>query len=309
MLTFEEYERVINESVDPRKITINQNNYTVGRIKSEFKKRGYKFYGYIETSHKQYNNFDFIDFCHAIPKDILDLAVKYYNTYENLVKDTYLRWRPNMSDADINTYYEDDNIDSKDIKEIMHADKREKVNMAFNEKKTKKFFVLFNEEEKYFYFLCPSKYEPEHQAFVDLYIKIRVNGRETVKKELEERGAIINADVQAKYLAWEIKYKEQEEKRKLEEAEKAEMQRRSEELKAYVKDNEDKFILLKRGQKIPDDFEKYAEYCEYIDDDHYIGNPYGEYAVMCYVCNKDYTQFYKYKAEVSNRRSGMWTDD
>lgn len=304
ILTFSMYKQTLSESVDPENLTVDT-RFTVGQMTYKFRGLGYKCYGYIETSHKNHNNFDYVDLADAIPSDILSLAKKYYKSYGS-VKDMYLPAYPDMQDADLNVYGYDEGIEFEDITDILHSDKKENAVIARNKAGDKEFFVMFNNKEKYFYFLRPSESEPEHQAFVDLYIKTRFDGRDAVKKELEERGGVIEADLQAEREAYAIKKKEEEEKRRLGAKEKAEMKRRDDELAEYAKSNPDKFTLIKHISDLPEDFTKYAEYDEYIDGTR---TQYDEYDVMRYVCNDDYSRLYKYKATISDARHGTYWGD
>ena len=70
-------EEFLDESFDAKGMKVNSRNLTVGQIAYKFKQLGYKCYGYIKTSHKRYNNFDYVEFGEALPEDIRSMAYKY----------------------------------------------------------------------------------------------------------------------------------------------------------------------------------------------------------------------------------------
>lgn len=301
---FKDYSQSINESVDPRKLKTNEKNMSVGQLAREFKSRGYKFYGYIETERRS-NGWDYIGLSSAIPADIMELAKKYYGTFRNIVKDTYLSSVPDLYQLHTNIYGGD--VESKDIKDLIHDNtKREKVTIATNKDASKKFFVLFNTEEKYFYFMSGCKYDSGHCAWVDLYVRVRRDGVDEVRKELEARRDAVEAVLAPEREAAEEKSRQEREKARLKEIAKKEQEARNEDLKKYVETHADEFKQIKSERDLPAGFEIFARYDEV---DWSTKTPYDRCDGVVYVCDADYKHCYKYDTTFNFARPNTYWGD
>lgn len=290
-------EELLDESFDAKGMKVNSRNLTVGQIAYKFKQLGYKCYGYIKTSHKRYNNFDYVELGEALPEDIRSMAYKYG-------KKIGLSYTPSMSDADLDVWGYDDGVEFEDIEAILKQDTKEGVEKATNKDGSDTYYVFFNNAAKYFYFICAYNPEPEHNAYIELYVKVKKDGVDVVRKELEEARDVAEAEARKRQEEYEIKRTEEEERRHLKEAEKAAIRKKTEDLEKYIETNEDKFIEVKDADEIPAEFEQFASFDKIIE--------YGRYddaEAMRYVCNQDYTMLYKYHVHLSWAKPGTYWGD
>lgn len=290
-------EEPLDESFDAKSMKINSRNLTVGQMAYKFKQLGYKCYGYIKTDHKRYNNFDYVNFGKALPEDIRSMAYKYG-------KKIGLSYTPSMSDADLNIWGRDEGVKFTDIEAILKQDTKEGVEKATNKDGSDTYYVFFNNAAKYFYFICTYSPERTQMAYIELYVKVKKDGVDVVRKELEEIRDADEADTRKRQEEYEIKRKEEDEHRRLKEAEKEAIRKKTEELENYVEDNEDKFIEVKNTKELPAEFEEYASFDKIIE--------YGRYddaKAMRYVCNQDYSMLYKYRVHLSWARPGTYWGD
>lgn len=287
----------IDESFDAKGMKVNSRNLTVGQMAYKFKQLGYKCYGYIKTDHKRYNNFDYVNFGKALPEDIRSMAYKYG-------KKIGLSYTPSMSDADLNVWGYDEGVKFADIEAILKQDTKEGVEKATNKDGSDTYYVFFNNAAKYFYFICARNPEPEHNAYIELYVKVKKDGVDVIRKELEEVRDIEEAAARKRQEEYEIKRQEEEEQRRLKESEKAAIRKKTEDLEKYVEANEDKFIEVKNTDEIPAEFEQFASFDKIVERGRY-----DDAEAMRYVCNQDYTMLYKYYVHLSWAKPGTYWGD
>ena len=133
---------------------------------------------------------------------------------------------------------DDEHFSSKKLLEVLTKPNIEKVNSCISGKGTI-YYVLWNEQEKYFYFITIDRFAyNEYGAigFMEMFIKIRHNGLDAVTKEVDE--------IYDKYVdKWN---KEEEERRK--EREKEEEEKRIE--KEVVVVTEDRGVTGEKGENL-----------------------------------------------------------
>lgn len=302
MLLYSEYKETVNESFDVHNMNINSRKLTVGQMTYKFKQLGYKFYGYVKLSQRHYNSFDDIGLRTAIPEDIRKLAYKFASSTTPNVKDTYLPCSPDLDGINIDVWGGDDDISTEDFNKLIHSGENESIEKATNKTGDTTFYVFFNNQKKYFYYIAISGIR-EYDAFLELYVKMKVSGEDMVRTELEERAKLIQADWEASRKEKEAKQAAQKKEAEGKDEQEKEIVARREALKEYVDKNKDKFKEIKSYTDLPDDFVEYSHYDELIS----IGR-YDDTEKLRYVCNQDYTQLYKYKITNYGKSGTYWGD-
>ena len=174
--------------------------------------------------------------------------------------------------------------------------------------------MLWNNNKKYFYFMTIDESGPRNNsdavAFLELFIKIKTSGIDTVNDEVDE--------LYAQYLEEKAKREEKERQRKEEERIQKEKedtyQARVDAIQVDVKENPDNYVEVDEKdlpQNILDALNSddymdtpYAVYMKHISTD-----PYENETVMCYVNDDELTQGYKFKQIISHARPGTYWGD
>ena len=223
----------------------------------------------------------------------------------------YIRTVPEKKYINTNTFGRDYNLDS--ALKIISEPNIEKVRSCFS-KKGDLYYVLWNNDKKYFYFMTID--ESGHYnnndavAFLELFIKIKTSGIDTVNDEVDE--------LYAQYLEEKAKREEEErqrkEKKRIQKEKEAAYQARVDAIQADVEENPDNYVEVKR-ENLPqsildalnsDDYmdTPYAVYTKQISKD-----PYDNETVMCYVNDDELAHGNKFTQVISHKKSGEYVGD
>lgn len=175
VLNFFDY-TIIKESKTLREFQkINPNGYVYQQVYDGFESKGYSYFGTIIAQYEEYVDSPEEIFS-VVPDDILELAGKYAHKFN------YLSFKPETDGL----YFHVDDVAYEKLLPILGDNDIESVN-ACNKGKDL-YYVLFNREKKYFYFLNIDSKNGRHwiTGFIELWLKIRNSGVDVVRKELED---------------------------------------------------------------------------------------------------------------------------
>ena len=296
---------LINESITLQELSKgNEKNYSYGDMKRGFLSKGYEFLGNISLKVLTYNCFSYDEIINVVPDELV-------SKLSECGSRGYIRTVPEKKYINTNTFGRDYNLDS--ALKIISEPNIEKVRSCFS-KKGDLYYVLWNNDKKYFYFMTID--ESGHYnnndavAFLELFIKIKTSGIDTVNDEVDE--------LYAQYLEEKAKREEEErqrkEKKRIQKEKEAAYQARVDAIQADVEENPDNYVEVKR-ENLPqsildalnsDDYmdTPYAVYTKQISKD-----PYDNETVMCYVNDDELTQGYKFKQIISHARPGTYWGD
>lgn len=285
ILNFSDY-NIIKESKTLKEFQkINPNGYAYQQVYDGFKSKGYSYFGTIIAQYKQHIDSPEEIFS-VIPDDIFELAGKYAH------ESNYLSFIPEKDGL----YFYVSDVAYKKLLPILGDNDIESVNAC--NKGSDLYYVLFNKEKKYFYFLNIDAKSGRYwiTGFVELWLKIRNSGVDVVRKELEDIKSAV-------------------EERERIEIDKREKEKTYKNIQDAIRDdietNEDKYEEIESYDKLPVEIKnsieakdgKFAKFDRFVDD-----NPRGS-NYICYINNLDLTQGYKYKYfEKYNPRYGYWGD-
>jgi len=287
----------------------NIRNLSYSQMKNGFLSKDYEFLGNISFKVKTFNNFAYKEIKAVVPDEICD------KLYECGGRD-YISHKPSKAYLDTHTFGTEGKVDR--LLEVLSEPNIEKVKSCFTNKGDL-YYVLWNEENKYFYFTTidsKSYYSSNNDAigFLEMFIKIRTSGLEEVTKEVDE--------LYDKYLE---KQREEEEKRRIEKeeeeartaAEKAKKEAydaRVEALKADVEANPDNYEEI-AAQDVPKEIADALKSDDYMDapyvkyDEFISMSPYDVKTVMRYVNDDNFSKGYKYEVEINCSRPGTYWGD
>ena len=297
---------LINESITLQELSKgNEKNYSYGDMKRGFLSKGYEFLGNISLKVLTYNCFSYDEIIDVVPDELI-------SKLRECDSRKYIKTVPEKKYINTNIFGRDYNLDS--ALKIISEPNIEKVRSCFS-KKGDLYYVLWNNDKKYFYFMTIDESSPNNNndavAFLELFIKIKTSGIDTVNDEVDE--------LYAQYLDEKAKREEaerqrQEEKRIQKEKEDA-YQARVDRIRVDVEENPDNYVEVKRND-LPrnildalnsDDYmdKEYAVYTQHISTDpHYYDE-----TVMCYVNNDELSDGYKFEMTISHRKSGGYVGD
>ena len=296
---------LINESITLQELSKgNEKNYSYGDMKRGFLSKGYEFLGNISLKVLTYNCFSYDEIINVVPDE---LASKLSECGSR----GYIRTVPEKKYINTNTFGRDYNLDS--ALKIISEPNIEKVRSCFS-KKGDLYYVLWNNDKKYFYFMTIDESGPNNNndavAFLELFIKIKTSGIDTVNDEVDE--------LYAQYLEEKAKREEEErqrkEKKRIQKEKEAAYQARVDAIQADVEENPDNYVEVKR-ENLPqsildalnsDDYmdTPYAVYTKQISKD-----PYDNETVMCYVNDDELAHGYKFTQVISHKKPGEYVGD
>lgn len=296
---------LINESITLQELSKgNEKNYSYGDMKRGFLSKGYEFLGNISLKVLTYNCFSYDEIINVVPDELV-------SKLSECGSRGYIRTVPEKKYINTNTFGRDYNLDS--ALKIISEPNIEKVRSCFS-KKGDLYYVLWNNDKKYFYFMTID--ESGHYnnndavAFLELFIKIKTSGIDTVNDEVDE--------LYAQYLEEKAKREEEErqrkEKKRIQKEKEAAYQARVDAIQADVEENPDNYVEVKR-ENLPqsildalnsDDYmdTPYAVYTKQISKD-----PYDNETVMCYVNDDELAHGYKFTQVISHKKSGEYVGD
>lgn len=296
---------LINESITLQELSKgNEKNYSYGDMKRGFLSKGYEFLGNISLKVLTYNCFSYDEIINVVPDELV-------SKLSECGSRGYIRTVPEKKYINTNTFGRDYNLDS--ALKIISEPNIEKVRSCFS-KKGDLYYVLWNNDKKYFYFMTID--ESGHYnnndaiAFLELFIKIKTSGIDTVNDEVDE--------LYTQYLEEKAKKEEEErqrkEKKRIQKEKEAAYQARVDAIQADVEENPDNYVEVKR-ENLPqsildalnsDDYmdTPYAVYTKQISKD-----PYDNETVMCYVNDDELAHGYKFTQVISHKKPGEYVGD
>ena len=296
---------LINESITLQELSKgNEKNYSYGDMKRGFLSKGYEFLGNISLKVLTYNCFSYDEIINVVPDELI-------SKLSECGSRGYIRTVPEKKYINTNTFGRDYNLDS--ALKIISEPNIEKVRSCFS-KKGDLYYVLWNNDKKYFYFMTID--ESGHYnnndavAFLELFIKIKTSGIDTVNDEVDE--------LYVQYLEEKAKREEEErqrkEKKRIKKEKEAAYQARVDAIQADVEENPDNYVEVKR-ENLPqsildalnsDDYmdTPYAVYTKQISRD-----PYDNETVMCYVNDDELAHGYKFTQVISHKKPGEYVGD
>lgn len=296
---------LINESITLQELSKgNEKNYSYGDMKRGFLSKGYEFLGNISLKVLTYNCFSYDEIIDVVPDELV-------SKLRECGPREYISTVPEKKYVNTNIFGRDYNRDS--ALKIISEPNIEKIRSCFS-KKGDLYYVLWNNNKKYFYFMTIDESGPRNNsdavAFLELFIKIKTSGIDTVNDEVDE--------LYAQYLEEKAKREEKERQRKEEERIQKEKedayQARVDAIQVDVKENPDNYVEVDEKdlpQNILDALNSddymdtpYAVYMKHISTD-----PYENETVMCYVNDDELTQGYKFKQIISHAKSGTYWGD
>lgn len=296
---------LINESITLQELSKgNERNLSYGDMKRGFLSKGYEFLGNISLKVLTYNCFSYDEIIDVIPDELV-------SKLRECGSRGYIRTVPEKKYINTNTFGRDYNLDS--ALKIISEPNIEKIRSCFS-KKGDLYYVLWNNDKKYFYFMTIDESGPNNNndavAFLELFIKIKTSGIDTVNDEVDE--------LYAQYLEEKAKREEEErqrkEKKRIQKEKEDAYQVRVDAIQADVEEHPDNYVEVKR-ENLPqsildalnsDDYmdTPYAVYTKHISKD-----PYDNETVMCYVNDDELAHGYKFTQVISHARPGThWGD-
>ena len=296
---------LINESITLQELSKgNEKNYSYGDMKRGFLSKGYEFLGNISLKVLTYNCFSYDEIINVVPDELV-------SKLSECGSRGYIRTVPEKKYINTNTFGRDYNLDS--ALKIISEPNIEKVRSCFS-KKGDLYYVLWNNDKKYFYFMTIDESGPNNNndavAFLELFIKIKTSGIDTVNDEVDE--------LYAQYLEEKAKREEEErqrkEKKRIQKEKEDAYQARVDAIQADVEENPDNYVEVKR-ENLPqsildalnsDDYmdTPYAVYTKQISKD-----PYDNETVMCYVNDDELAHGYKFTQVISHKKTGEYVGD
>lgn len=305
---------LINESISLKELEKgNSRGLTYGQMMSGFKSKGYEFLGNISLSIKTVNNFAYKEIKNVVPDELCDKIDKCGGR-------DYISHTVDKGYLNTSTYgeYDDNNYSSEKLRSVLSEPNIEKVKSCFT-KKGDLNYVLWNEENKYFYFIkidWHSYYNNNNGAvgFLEMFIKIRTSGLEEVTKEVDELYDKYLEDKRERDEKERIEREEKEARTAAEKAKKEVYDARVEALKADVEANPDNYEEI-HAQDLPKEIADALKSDDYMDapyveyDEFITMSPYDVKTVMRYVNDDNFSKGYKYKVDIDCSKPGTYWGD
>lgn len=300
---------ILKESVTLKELAKgNERNLSYGDIKKGFMSKGYEFLGTFTIKAKSINAFAYDEVLNTIPDELLDKLHKCGNDY--------LSYVPEKSHLSMSMYkqeYGKDVLDEKKFLTYLGAMNIEHVKSCFT-KKGDLYYVLWNNENKYFYFahIDDSQYISNNNAigFFELWLKIRTSGIDTVMKEVDE--------LYSEYLEKENQRREEErienEKKELKKKKEAEYQLKVDAIKDDAEMNPDNYTDIKE-EDLPQEIRDAIYSDDYMDSgyavyiEHGERGPYDIETATFYVNNDELNNGYRFKKQIDHSRPGTYWGD
>ena len=296
---------LINESITLQELSKgNEKNYSYYDMKRGFLSKGYEFLGNISLKVLTYNCFSYDEIINVVPDELISKLSEGGSR-------EYVRTVPKKKYINTNTFGRDYNLDS--ALKIISEPNIEKIRSCFS-KKGDLYYVLWNNDKKYFYFMTIDESGHHNNndavAFLELFIKIKTSGIDTVNDEVDE--------LYAQYLEEKAKREEEErqrkEKKRIQKEKEAAYQARVDAIQADVEENPDNYVevdIKNLPQSILDALNSddymdtpYAVYTKQISKD-----PYDNETVMCYVNDDELAHGYKFTQVISHKKPGEYVGD
>lgn len=291
----------------------NARNLSYGQIKRNFIGKGYDFLGTIYMEEKGSGTYKTEEITNAIPEDILAKVDKYgYKAGYISKRLEDVRYLSISIDSDSTEIY-------NRFHEVLGEPNIDKITSCFTQKQ-KLYYVLWNEEKKYFYFMRLENRgylysSGDHLlAFAELWVKVRTSGVDTVRQEVE--------DFYDRYAEEDrVKAEEMENERKAKaeadahaKAVQAGYDKRSEAVQADAEANPDSYVEVEY-EDLPDDVKADIEnedkenvkYVEYIE--HGRRDPYDVETATVYVNDDALSRGYKFKRTIDHSKRGTYWGD
>ena len=252
---------LINESITLQELSKgNEKNYSYGDMKRGFLSKGYEFLGNISLKVLTYNCFSYDEIIDVVPDELV-------SKLSECGSRGYIRTVPEKKYVNTNTFGRDYNLDS--ALKIISEPNIEKVRSCFS-KKGDLYYVLWNNDKKYFYFMTIDESGPNNNndavAFLELFIKIKTSGIDTVNDEVDE--------LYAQYLEEKAKREEEErqrkEKKRIQKEKEAAYQARVDAIQADVEENPDNYVEVDI-KNLPQSI------LDALNSDDYMDTPYAVY--------------------------------
>ena len=297
---------LINESITLQELSKgNEKNYSYGDMKRGFLSKGYEFLGNISLKVLTYNCFSYDEIINVVPDELV-------SKLSECGSRGYIRTVPEKKYINTHIFGRDYNLDG--ALKIISEPNIEGVRSCFS-KKGDLYYVLWNNDKKYFYFMTID--ESGHYnnndavAFLELFIKIKTSGIDTVNDEVDE--------LYAQYLEEKARREEEErqrkEKKRIRKEKEAAYQARVDAIQADVEENPDNYVevdIKNLPQSILDALNSddymdtpYAVYTQHISTDpHYYDE-----TVMCYVNDDELAHGYKFIQVISHKKPGEYVGD
>lgn len=305
---------LINESISLKELENgNSRGLTYGQMMSGFKSKGYEFLGNISLSIKTVNNFAYKEIKDVVPDELCEKI-------DECGGRDYISHTVDKGYLNTSTYgeYDDNNYSSKKLCSVLSEPNIEKVKSCFT-KKGDLNYVLWNEENKYFYFIkidWHSYYSNNNGAvgFLEMFIKIRTSGLEEVTKEVDELYDKYLEDKRERDEKKRIEREEKEARTAAEKAKKEAYDARVEALKADVEANPDNYEEID-AQDLPKEIADALKSDDYMDapyvkyDEFISMSPYDVKTVMRYVNDDNFSKGYKYEVEINCSKPGTYWGD
>jgi len=300
----------LNESKEQlifKDIEINKRGYSYGQIKGSFLARNYQFLGTLFIGQaKYYSRWNFTFMTDQIPEDML----KKMENCENY--SDYLYHTINTYNADWSTTVEEGEKHG-DFHKVLESDNIDKITACYT-KTDKLFYVLWNEQHKYFYFLRIKDDATDGiKGFMDLWIKVRTLGKEDVQKKVDKIYDDYIQDLEQKRKEKEERESDEIRERMLKFVKQKDYERRAELIWQDVQAHPENYESVRRDKlpkEILDDINSDSydvKYVEYIK--HGKWDPYDVEHVTCYINDDDLTKGYKYTAGIDHAEPGTYWGD
>lgn len=300
---------ILKESISLRDLDGgNKRNLGYGDIKRGFLSKGYEFLGNISFKVKTINCVSYDEIMSVVPTELCDKLKKCGKKYITHI--------PDKRYVDMSLFGMDNGID-KSLETISNATGLEKVQSCFS-KKGDLYYVLWNEKDKYFYFLTVDKYgyysNNSAIGFLELYIKIRTAGLDVVTQEVDELYDEYSEKQRGEEEEKRIKKEKEEEERRIKKEKEEAYQKRVDAIKADVEENPENYESIKQSD-LPEEIKKELDSDDYMDSKYvkYVSHgkwdPYDNEQIIVYINDDDLTKGYKYESSISHAKSGTYWGD
>lgn len=286
----------------------NKRNLSYSDMKNGFLSKGYDFLGTLTMKVKMVNAFAYQEVLDTVPDEFIEKL--------QVCGKDYVTFTPDKSHLDMSIYkkeYGEDVLDSEKFLMYLAAMAIENVSSCFT-KKGSLYYVLWNKENKYFYFahIDDSYYANNNGAigFFELWLKIRTAGVDAVKEEID----VLYAEYEEKENQREEEARLNREAEELKKEKDAVYQKRVDAIQADVEANPDNYVEVEEKdlpQEILDvinsDDLMDSEYAVYIE--HGPRDPYDVETATCYVNNDELNSGYKFTKQINHSRPGTYWGD
>lgn len=287
----------------------NKRNLSYSDMKNGFLSKGYEFLGNLSMKVKTVNAFAYDEILNTVPDEFIEKLQKCGNGY--------VTYTPDKMYLDTSIYKKENGVstlDSDKFLSYLAAMAIENVSSCFT-KKGSLYYVLWNRENKYFYFahIDDSTYARNNDAigFFELWLKIRTSGVDVVKEEIDA----LYADYQEKENQRDEERRLKKEADELKNKKNAEYQLKVDAIKGDVEKNPDNYTEVEDEKDLPQEIQDAINADDYQDSgyavyiEHGAEDPGGMETAICYVNNDELNNGYKFQRLINHRRSGAYVGD